>query len=867
MLDDTGCVTTASVAALALWHMGESEIVGTAFSKLFCFDVVSDAPDWLEAQWESLLGIALDRTAALSAQPREGAPRDVLVHLERLPAGTYLATVQPPPPPLLPSAAAGANFALLAEKGAAGFFDLNLKTGRAVYSPAWKKILGYVDAELPDTLDMWRQLIHPDDSAAAPDQVGRKLTIGARPFSVEFRMKHRLGHWVWIQCLGVQVLNAGGELERIVGLHLDITERKEIEEASLANDERMQLLSAPGPLGAFDLDFSGHKFWISPTWKEILGYGSEELPDVLGAFTEVLPPGEARDGAQTWLLARAPGQSTFVEVHSFHGKEGRIIPALFGANRTLTRRRDLARVTGFICALPTMPGGTVTTTADPGLPAALAAEMFAAVSEGVLLVDPHGKLLSVNPAAARILKLTRETVPGLPVSDVFRLVNRLSGRISDDPCERALTTNQPLPLISDDALAPAAEGAAPRPIVWTARAAYDAASRPSGVVIIFRDPEEMSLTPEELVKASRFESLGLLAGGIAHDFNNLLTTILGSVSLARANGENPMLVDAETACDTAKGLTKQLLAFAKGGTGVRVPCAVKAILNDAKQIAAAASTATVTVEVPDCIDPVNVERSQILQVFQNLIVNALQAMPPEPHRPVVHLRAANTTLGADEVPPLPAGDYVQIEVADNGSGIKPEHLEKIFDAFFTTKKHGTGLGLATVLSLVRKHSGVIGVDSTVGVGTTFTVLLPKADKPVEVKARRTMALRNFTGRVLLMDDDPKISTLTATMLKNLGYSFDLAKDGDEAIRFYKRYLNIGRPYDVVFLDITVIGGMGGEECFKILRQLDPDVRAVVSSGYDDDDTVRRFDELGFLGYLTKPYRESDLGKVIKTVVG
>ncbi len=875
VLDDAGRVTAASAAARSLWQASESEIVGEAFSNLFYFEVVSDGSDWLEAQWEVLLATALDRNSTLSAQPREGAPRDVLVRLDRLPAGGYLATVQPPPPPPPPSTDDGTSFRLLADKGAAGFFDLNLKTGRVAYSPAWKKILGYVDAELPDTLDTWRQLIHPDDSAAAPDQIGRKLTVGSRPFTVEFRMKHRLGHWVWIQCTGVQVLNAGGDLERIVGLHLDITERKEIEESSLANDERMQLLSAPGPLGAFDLDFSASQFWASPTWAEMLGYGDGELSDVLGAFAAALPPSEAGDGAQTWLLGRAPGQSSFVEVHEFQAKDGSAVPVLFGAHRTLSRRRELARVTGFICAMPAAPASAPVpapaaapaVASDPGLPPALAAEMFGAVSEGVLIVDTRGKVLSVNPAAARILKLTRESAPGRPVGDVFRLVNRLSGRVSDDPCSRALTSNQTLPLISDDALAPTADGAAARPIVWTARAAYDAAGRPAGIVIVFRDPEEMSLTPEELVKANRFESLGLLAGGIAHDFNNLLTTVLGGISLAKDSRNYGGLDDSEKACLTAKGLTKQLLAFAKGGSGTQTVAATKEILEDAVKIAAAGDSAVVTVDVPENIEPVLVDRAQILQVFQNLVVNALQAMPPEPHRPVLRLRAANTTLAADQVPPLAAGDYVQIEVTDNGSGIKPEHLEKIFDAFFTTKKHGTGLGLATVLSIVRKHGGQIGVDSTVGTGTTFTVLLPRADKPVEVKARRAPSLRFGTGRVLLMDDDPKISALTATMLQGLDYKYDLAKNGDEAIHLYKRYLNIGRPYDVVILDITVVGGMGGEECFKALRKLDPDVRAIVSTGYDNDDMNRRFTDMGFLGYLTKPYRVAELGKIIKTVVG
>ena len=201
------------------------------------------------------------------------------------------------------------------------------------------------------------------------------------------------------------------------------------------------------------------------------------------------------------------------------------------------------------------------------------------------------------------------------------------------------------------------------------------------------------------------------------------------------------------------------------------------------------------------------------------------------------------------------------------SGIKPEHVEKIFDPFFTTKKHGTGLGLATVHSVVRKHGGQIGLATEVGVGTAFTVFLPKATKPVEIQARRAPSLRFGTGRILFMDDDAKISALTATMLTSLDYKFDLAKNGEEAIAFYKRYLNIGRPYDVVIMDLTVVGGMGGEECFNVLKEMDPEVRAIVASGYDNDDMARQFIAKGWCNYLTKPYRVTDLGKKIKEVVG
>lgn len=869
LLDAKGKITAANTSATVLWQTTEEGLIGTCLPSLFAFEVTSTDPDFIEAQWESLVASALDQSTLLNAPTRDGTPRAVNLRLEKAlgQLSAYLAVIQIYPltrgdPAAASAEAVAEDWKLLGDQGPVGFFDLNFATGRMIFSSAWKKIVGYVDAELPDTLETWRQLIHPDDSAAAPDQIARKPSLGARPFNVEFRLKHRRGYWVWVQCLGMQIVNAQGTLERVVGVNLDINDRKELEEASLANDARLRHLSGDGPLAAFELDFGGHHFWYSPAWMRLLGYEERELPPGLSTFALALPPQEAAGGAESWLLSRAAEDDIILERVRLQGKDDRRVDVVLGAHRTLTRKGELARVVGFACALP---GSDAPDT--PGLPPAFTKEAFAALAEAVVIVDAEGKIIFANAAAVRLLNVSPDQIRHRAIRDTLRLVNRQSGRPSDDPVERALSATSALPLISTDALVSLDDGQSPTPIVWTARAIYTPGGRPSGVVVIFRNPQEMTLTPEELVRANRFESLGLLAGGIAHDFNNLLTTILGAISLAKDNHDDSSLGDAEKACLTAKALTKQLLAAAKGGTGSQTVSAPKEIIEDSLKIAATASAAAISVDVPADTSPVLVDRAQVLQVFQNLIVNALQAMPPPPHTPRLQVRANNTTLTENQVPGLAAGEYVEFEVRDNGSGIKPEIIEKIFDPFFTTKKHGTGLGLATVLSIVRKHGGQLGLDTKVGVGTAFTVYLPKAGQPIEMQARRAASLRFGTGRILFMDDDPMISALSANMLRSLDYTFDLAKNGDEAIALYKRYQNIGRPYDAVLIDLTIIGGMGGEECFKQLKALDPDVRAIVCSGYDHEDVARRYLDMGFCGYLTKPYRVADLGKILKTVLG
>ncbi len=877
MLDSSGKVLSANQEARLLWQTGANELVGEFFPGLFALDIVSDEPEMLEAQWDILLAAMLEKRAILSVQPKEGGPHPMAVRAEKAMGapGGYIVVIETPLEGGTGASATSdeqaAALQLFAEKGPVGFFDLNIKARRVLYSPAWKRMLGYSDAELADTYDAWLGLLHPEDTAAAPDKAGRKLKVGARPFSVEFRMMHKQGHWAWIQCVGLQLVSTSGELERVVGIHIDASERKDTEEVGLVSDARLNALAEEGSLAAFELDFEADTSWFSGAWLRLMG-GVAAPANGPAALSDALPPDECPEGLESWLLAQAPGQSSFSRVLRLRTSDGKSFPAMVGLNRTLTRKRTLSRVVGFAYALPEEAAAAPTPTGRAAADAAvdrtamaIFEEVLAALSEAVIATDARGNILFANGMAARLLRVTADGFAGRTLDQVFSLVDRQTGKPGDNPAERALSASGPLPLIGDQALV--MPDGNPLPVVWTARASYGPDANPRGIVIVFRNPEEMSLTPEELIKANRFESLGLLAGGIAHDFNNLLTTILGGLSLAKDNRDSSKLADSEKACLAAKGLTKQLLLFAKGGSGAMTVCDSKEILEDAVKIASAGSTAEISVQAQAGTGPVKVDRPQILQVFQNLIVNSLQAMPPAPHKARLQLKAANARIAPGQIASLPAGDYIEFEVRDNGSGIKPEHLEKIWDPFFTTKKHGTGLGLATVLSIVRKLGGEIGLQSIVGEGTVFSVFLPMADQPVDVQARPAPSLRFGTGRVLFMDDDEHICSLTAAMLQSLDYKYDIAKNGEEAVVLYKRYMNIGRPYDAVIMDLTVIGGMGGEDTFNILHDLDKDVRAIVSSGYDNDEMAKQYLDMGFCGYLTKPYRVTDLGKVLKAVLG
>lgn len=886
-----GRITHANQAALAFWHAEPGSLSGEYFSSLFAPNVPPEPGAPKPDLWLHILGSSLNRIISLQLQQGnlpspETVDRlsEVDVRVEKLSDVIYLATLQlvaerdvspapafvdAPSPVPTPShtapvdlshlATTASGLAPLLQHGAVGFFDLDATTGRASYSPTWKRMLGYADDSIPDTIEAWRGLIHPDDSSAAPDQLGKRISAGQRPFDVEFRMRHQDGRWIWIQCAGVQFLSPSGDLERVIGLNLDVSERKEIEEASLVNDERLALLST-GSLGVFDLDFGHDTYWFSPGWGTVLGYRENEISHELDTFLGSLGGEEQVGGVDSWIRSRSGDRATFATRELLIGKDGQAVPVHLGGHQILTRRRELSRVVGFIS--PDSPGST-----SESLPTPLVQQALAALVEGVIVTDATGKIVFINPAACRLLRINSADAFGLPASDTFKLVDRGTGLPGDDPITRALSEVDPLPQLTDSALPALSANDSPRPIIWTARTCRDVAGNLEGVVILFRDPAEIALTSEELLKANRLESLGIVAGGIAHDFNDLLTTILGGISLAKEQNASAVLEECEKACLSAKGLTKQLLTFAKGGSIAHSALGAEEILNAAIKLAAAGSDAAINVEIAEGTQPVRVDRLQMTQVFQNLIINALQAMPAPPHRPQVQLRAGNTSLAADQIPPLPAGDYVELEVRDNAAGILPENLEKIFDPFFTTRKHGTGLGLATALSIVRKHGGQIGVGSTPGEGTVFTVFLPTANTPPSLQAQTAPSLRFRTGRILFMDDDPQITTLTGAMLESLDYKYDAARDGAEAIQLYQRYFNVGRPYDAVILDFTVVGGMGGEECFKLLRDCDPGVRAIISTGYDHDATAQNFIDQGFCGCLTKPYRIADLGKVLKAVLG
>lgn len=378
---------------------------------------------------------------------------------------------------------------------------------------------------------------------------------------------------------------------------------------------------------------------------------------------------------------------------------------------------------------------------------------------------------------------------------------------------------------------------------------------------------------DELIKAQKLESLGIFAGGIAHDFNNLLQAIANNIGVAKifASERNKLmeaLNDAETAAKYASQLSQRLLTFAKGGSPVKKATSVSRLIEESLSISMSGSNILTECEVPDDLSPVEVDEGQINQVLNNLLINAKEAMPSGGR---IRIRAEGVKVGESDNLFLKEGDYVRISIEDQGAGIPEENLFRIFDPYFSTKERGaekgTGLGLSVCHSILVKHGGLISVESTVDVGTTFHVFLPVSKEPLYVSENNMPGPGATGGRILFMEDEKTMWRSAGLLLKTMGYDVEFSMNGAEAVSLYEKALGEGRPFDGVILDLTIPGGMGGKETIARLREIDSGVKAIVVSGYTDDPVMTNFREYGFVSALAKPYTVEQMNNAVREEFG
>ena len=491
---------------------------------------------------------------------------------------------------------------------------------------------------------------------------------------------------------------------------------------------------------------------------------------------------------------------------------------------------------------------------------------LSSIGDGVITTDTDGRVLLLNRVAETFTGFSQNEAVGKPIGEVCRKFDDQTRKTIEIPMEKALSKGGYVDL-SGNAILIAKDGRE-RIITDSGAPIRDMNNRTIGVVLVLRDVTDRENVEREILKAQKLESLGVLAGGIAHDFNNLLGGILGNIEMVKMvlNPRDHMynkLVNAEQAIMRASKLTQQLLTFSKGGAPVKEVISVATLIRDSVNFTLHGSNVRCELVIPDDLWPVEADGDQVNQVIQNLVINADQAMHDGG---ILTVNCQNKVIEKGSVPSLGAGNFVLLSIKDQGVGIPQEQLSKIFDPYYTTKRMGTGLGLTTSYSITRKHGGYLGVESKVGVGTVFNVYLPAATKPLVSTYEIEKDPIRGSGTILVMDDEEIIREMAREILTLLGYTVEVTADGTEAIEQYKKAKKAGRRFDCVIMDLTVSGGMGGGEAIKHLLDFDPEIKAIVSSGYFNDPIMAEYQKYGFKGVIGKPYKISQMSRLIQQVM-
>ena len=493
------------------------------------------------------------------------------------------------------------------------------------------------------------------------------------------------------------------------------------------------------------------------------------------------------------------------------------------------------------------------------------------IGDGVITTDTDGKILFLNKIAESLCGWTTEEAKGQPSIDVFNIINEKTGQRCVCPVQRVMELGRIIGLANHTALI--ARDGTTRSIADSGAPIRDKDSNIIGVVIVFRDITHEKKIEEELLKTRKLESIGILAGGIAHDFNNILSAILGNIELAgyRIDKEDnrtvALLSDAEKATKRAAKLTDQLLTFSKGGEPVKKETSLPKFIAESADFVLHGSQVICNYSFPEHLWIVDVDSGQIGQVIQNIIINAKHAMP---EGGTISIECQNVEDAASEaLLSVDKGDFVCIRIQDTGVGIPKEIIDKIFDPYFTTKQEGSGLGLAICHSIVNKHDGYLTVSSITGKGTTFTIYLPA------IRARSSDAgIRECLGsnsavkaaRIMIMDDEKMLRDVAASQLGVLGHEAILANDGVQAINKYQELQDSGNPVDLVIMDLTIPGGMGGQETAEKLLSIAPNAKIIVSSGYSNDPVMANYRKYGFCAAIAKPFDLKQLSNAISSIL-
>ncbi len=636
------------------------------------------------------------------------------------------------------------------------------------------------------------------------------------------------------------------QLEKEVTTHQEAMagmEEKVTRYSSLV-DEAHDLIHSVSPDGTF--------LYVNRAWRQTLGYSDEDLKEI--SLMDIVDQ-SCRNKCRTIFISLLKGEELDRNETIFVAKDGRRIMV---EGRCSTKQKDgktIAMVGFFRDITDRSKNEQALRESEKRY-----RDLFENAHDLIQIVQPDGTLLYVNRAWRHTFGYSKEETRQL---SIFDLISPECQKHCQQTFKRVLAAEK---VNYIDTTFVAKDG---RNILIEGNAIckfQDGA--PLYTQCIFRDVTDKKKMEEELLKAQKLESVGVFAGGIAHDFNNLLTAILGNISVAKLylNPKDKVLNrlnDTEKATLRARGLTQQLLTFAKGGAPIKKKTSITELIRDSSSFPLRGSNVKCEFRLADDLRPIEVDEGQLSQVIQNLVINGAEAMPTGG---ITSVSANNITLSKQEFSALPAGEYVQITVADQGIGISEEDLSKIFDPYFSSKETGSGLGLAICYSIIKKHDGLITVSSKVSGGTTFSIYLPATTHKTPEKEQANDTEPMGGGKILVMDDDEMVQRIACEMLSHLGCASEIARDGREAIDLYRQALMTDEPFEAVLMDLTIRGGMGGKETIKRLSAIDPTVKAVVSSGYANDPIMADFRKYGFCGVAPKPYNLQELRAALSGIL-
>jgi two-component system, cell cycle sensor histidine kinase and response regulator CckA len=667
----------------------------------------------------------------------------------------------------------------------------------------------------------------------------------------EFRVRRPDGSVRWVAATVYPIRNEKKEIVRLAGLAEDITGRKNIQDALRHEQEMARLYFDIAGVMLLVLDPGAQILLINKKGCSMLGYAEEELIGQNWIDRCILPE-------QRTQVKRIFARIMAGETADFAYAEN-IIVCKNGLRRLIAWNNEVVRDDQGAVAAAISSGEDITgrRRAETALAESERRnrELLDAVPDLIFKIAGSGAILDFKYDTPDQLFLPPDKVKGANIFDLSLsggdLANIKRAVSTAMTTGKKQTCTYSIPFHGSDH-------------IFEARIIREMEDT---AVVIVRDITESKRAEENMIKTEKLESLGYMAGGIAHDFNNLLGGVFGYLEMAKEQAEadnlkrtSLYLSKALTVFDRAKGLTRQFLTFAKGGAPLKKTGDLAILLRNSVPFALSGSNVEYDLQLPNDLWPCDFDEHQMGQVVDNLVINAKQAMDKGGR---LEVSAENIKLKAeDKAHSLLPGRYVRIDFKDNGPGISKELHRKIFDPFFTTKKTGTGLGLATTYSIITKHGGHIELVSEPGKGADFFIFLPASGKTVKQNETDMNASAKGSGRILLMDDEHCVRDVGSTMLKNLGYAVETAKNGEDAIALYEEALKVKKPFKAAIFDLTVIGGMGGKDAAARIRELDPQARLIVSSGYSEDPVMANPRHYGFSACIGKPYRKEELAQVL-----